>query len=125
MRPWSLSVALAATLFASPAGCRGEDAAPPPPPAEDRGGATGKPRWGIGFGGLGTDAPRAVATGPDGDVYVAGYFDGEIDFGAAGKRAAAAKAAAPDPAGKAGKTSKPNQPASDAFVVKIIGDGKI
>src|SRR6266568_1815028 len=52
------------------------DKTPLPPLATNRGGATGKPIWALGFGGLGIDAPRAVAVAPGGDSYVAGYFDG-------------------------------------------------
>jgi hypothetical protein len=135
MRPSSL--ALAAWLVTAPlAGCQNdapvpEHKAPPPRPqikrqvdktplpplAVDRGGprgaATGKPLWATGFGGLGIDSPRAVATAPGGDIYVVGYFDGETDLGPAGKHRAAANARDPKKTG------------SDAFVVKLGGDGKI
>jgi hypothetical protein len=77
-----------------------------PPLAADPGGATGKPIWQSAFGGLGIDSTRGVAVSASGDVYVAGYFEGEIDFGA--------------PAGKktsAGKT--------DAFLAKLGPDGKL
>src|ERR1700733_5824296 len=107
MRPSSL--ALAACLLTSPlAGCKKAEApvqehkveprpqvkkpidkTPLPPLAVDQGGATGKPLWATGFGGLGIDSPRAVATAPGGDSYVVGYFDGEIDLGPAGKHRAA------------------------------------
>src|SRR3954471_12692677 len=107
MRP--SSIALAACLLTTPAAGCDKDAAPPehkpadprpqikkpidktplPPLARDHGGATGKPLWATGFGGLGIDSPRAVATAPGGDCYVVGYFDGEIDLGPAGKHKAA------------------------------------
>jgi hypothetical protein len=85
---------------------------PLPPVAKDHGGATGKTIWATSFGGLGIDSPRAVATSGT-DVYVVGYFDGEIDLGPAGKHQAAASAKDPAKLG------------SDAFVVKLGGDGKI
>jgi hypothetical protein len=79
---------------------------PLPPLAADPGGATGKPIWVTGFGGLGIDAPKAIELGPDGSSYVAGYFEGEIDFGGSiGKKASAGK--------------------SDGFVAKLGGDGKL
>src|SRR5262249_31951178 len=78
------------------------DKTPLPPLAANRGGATGKPIWALGFGGLGIDAPRAVAIAPGGDSYVAGYFDGTTDLGPAGKH--------PATANKDGKIA-----ASDAF----------
>jgi hypothetical protein len=136
MRPSSLALAwLASSLIWPLAGCK-QDAPPrpaakaPPRPqvkqpvdktplpalAANPSGATGKPLWGTGFGGLGIDSPRAVVTGPGGDVYVVGYFDGEIDLGAAGKHAAAPNPKAPKDAKQAG---------SDAFVVKLTADGKI
>jgi hypothetical protein len=87
------------------------DKTPLPPLSINRGGATGKPIWALGFGGLGIDAPRAVAVAPSGDCYVAGYFDGTTDLGPAGKHAATP--------GKDGKA------ASDAFVVRVSPDGKI
>jgi Beta-propeller repeat len=90
------------------------DKTPLPPLAKDPGGATGKPLWATGFGGLGIDSPRAVATAPGGDIYVVGYFDGEIDLGPAGKHKAPE-----DPKGD------PKKPTTDAFVVRLGGDGKI
>jgi hypothetical protein len=129
MRPFS--IALAACLATAPvAGCD-RDAAPaerkaaPPPPvkrpvdrtplpplARDRGGATGKPRWGTGFGGLGIDSPRGIAIGPGGEAYLVGYFDGETDLGPAGKHRA-----------REGTVAK--KPGSDAFLVQLGSDGKI
>src|SRR5512143_4268141 len=77
-----------------------------PPLAADPGGATGKPIWQAGFGGLGTDVPKGIAVSSAGDVYVAGYFEGETDFGGSiGKKKSAGK--------------------SDAFVTKLGPDGKI
>ena len=76
---------------------------PLPALAADPGGASGKPIWQTGFGGMGIDAPRGVAVGADGNVYVCGYLDGDIDFG-----------------GTIGK--KPSAGGSDAFVVKLTPD---
>src|SRR5262245_49478978 len=76
-----------------------------PPLAADPGGATGRPIWHAGFGGLGIDSAKGIAVGPGGGVYVIGYFEGEIDFGApVGKKASAGK--------------------SDAFLAKVV-DGKM
>src|SRR5438874_4208580 len=61
---------------------------PLPGLAADPGGATGKAIWAAAFGGLGTDAPKAIAAGADGAAYVVGYFEGETDFGGSiGKKA--------------------------------------
>src|SRR5437763_16549964 len=128
MRP---SIALAALCLA-PLACKHDEPPPPPkvsehrpevkrtidrtplpPLATNRSGATGKPLWGTSFGGLGIDAPRAVAIAPGGDCYVVGYFDGTTDLGPAGKHRATAN---PADAAKTG---------SDAFVVRIGPDGKI
>lgn len=87
------------------------DTRPLPPLAKDPGGATGKPVWSTGFGGLGIDVPRDIAIGPGGEVYVAGYFDGEVDFGPAGKFKAAGEAA--------------KKPPSDGYVAKLGADGKL
>lgn len=132
MRP--SSIALAACWFtASLAGCKREpepaaqraavkpraqvrkpvDKTPLPPLAADPGGATGKPLWATGFGGLGIDSPRAIAVAPGGDSFVVGYFDGEIDLGPAGKRTAAG----------GGKDAK--KPPSDGFLVRLGRDGRI
>jgi Beta-propeller repeat len=129
----SSSLALAACLLTAPvAGCA-KEAAPPaerkvapkpqikkpvdrtplPPLAAQSAGASGKPVWGAGFGGLGIDSPRDIAIGPGGEAYVVGYFDGEIDLGPAGKHRAR------DHAKDAKKTG------SDAFVVGLSPDGKI
>ncbi len=136
MRPSSIPLAacLASAWIASltSAGCKPDKAPPPavkppPPPQIKRpidtaplpalsaspSGATGKPLWATGIGGLGIDSPRGVATAPGGESYVVGYFDGEIDLGPAGKHTAATSA----------KDAK--KVASDAFVVKLARDGKI
>lgn len=89
------------------------DRTPLPPLAADRGGATGKPVWALGFGGLGIDAPRAVAVAPGGDSYVAGYFDGTTYLGPGGTHRATVNA-------KDGKAT-----GSDAFVVRVNPDGKV
>jgi hypothetical protein len=89
------------------------DKRPLPPLATDRSHATGKPVWGTAFGGLGIDAVRGIAVAPGGDCYVVGYFDGETDLGPAGKHKATANAKDPKLTG------------SDAFVMKLDGDGKI
>src|SRR3954468_22621458 len=79
---------------------------PLPALATDTGGATGKPIWQAGFGGFGIDVPRGVAVGAGNEVYVAGYFEGECDFGApVGKRTAAGMA--------------------DGFLAKLTADGKM
>ncbi len=87
------------------------DTRPLPPLASDPGGATGKPVHGVGFGGLGIDAPRGIVA-DGGDAYVAGYFDGELDAGALGKHVALIEDGA-------------KKPAADAYVAKIGADGKL
>ncbi len=77
-----------------------------PPLASDPGGATGKPVWQTGFGGPGIDSAKGIAVAPSGEVYVDGYFEGEIDFG-----------------GTVGKKSSNGK--SDAYVAKLGTDGKI
>jgi Beta-propeller repeat len=86
---------------------------PLPPLAADPGGATGKPEWTAGFGGLGIDSPRGIAASPNGETYVIGYYDNDIDLGL--------------PAGKLSPARKPGEPKalSDAYLVKIGADGKI
>lgn len=79
---------------------------PLPALSTDTGGATGKPMWQTGFGGIGMDVPRGVAIGAGNEVYVAGYFDGACDFG-----------------GKVGvKTAVGG---SDGFLAKLDVDGKM
>jgi hypothetical protein len=85
---------------------------PLPQLAADPGGATGKPVWVAAFGGLGIDAPRGIAVGPDGSAYVGGYFDAEIDFGGTiGKRTV--------------ESEDPKTKSSDAYLAKIAPDGKL
>ena len=98
------------------------DRAPLPPLAADPGGATGKPIWATGFGGLGLEVVRAVATDKDNSVYVVGYFDGETDLGPAGKHRSTVAELKPDTA--SAKASMNKDP-SDAFVVKLDASGKI
>ncbi len=59
---------------------------PLPALALDAAGASGKPMWQLGVGGLGIDVPRGVAVDDQGDSYVAGYFDAEAQFGALGTK---------------------------------------
>jgi hypothetical protein len=73
--------------------------------SQNGGTATGKPMWQFGFGGFGSDVPRGVAIAPSGDVFVAGYFEGEADFG-----------------GAAGKVTAVG--GSDAYILKLGADGK-
>jgi len=83
------------------------DTHPLPALAKDPGGATGKPIWSTGFGGLGVDAARDIAVAPSGDSYVVGVFDGEMIAGTTKIKAA-------------GDGTK-----SDAFLVQIGADGKL
>jgi len=94
------------------------DSKPLPPLAKDPGGSTGKPVRGTGFGGLGVDTPKDLALAANGDLYVVGYFDGELDAGPAGKH----KATEPDPSKDPKKQAVVT---SDAYLVKIGADGKI
>lgn len=59
--------------------------------AVDPGGATGKPRWTVGFGGIGTDAPRGLAIDDRNAIFVAGLFSAEANFGTLGSRTAIGK----------------------------------
>src|SRR5688500_4139584 len=88
------------------------DTTPLPPLAADPGGATGKAVWASGFGGLGIDSPRDIAVAANGEVYVAGYFDGEMDLGAGGKH-------------KAVMAEGEKKAPSDAYLVKLGTDGKV
>jgi len=88
------------------------DTTPLPPLAADPGGATGKAAWATGFGGLGIDSPRDIAVAASGDVYVCGYFDGEIVFDSGDAAGGKHEAAGED------KTS-------DAYLVKLGPDGKL
>lgn len=92
------------------------DTKPLPQLAADAGGATGKPLWAAGFGGLGIDSPRDIAVTASGDVYVAGIFDDAIDFGGTiGKKVPPQN---DDPKAPKGRTS-------DAYLVKVGADGKL
>ena len=102
-----------ATGEARPVAKKPVDTRPLPPLAADPGGATGKPLSSVGFGGLGIDSGRAIAVAANGDAYIVGYFDGECDFGPAGKATAAGD-----------QTVKKNPP-TDAFLTKLGGDGKL
>jgi hypothetical protein len=94
------------------------DTKPLPPLVKDPGGATGKPVRGLGFGGLGIDTPRAIALAPNGDLYVAGHFDGELDAGPLGKFKPTEPAPNKDP-------KKKVVPTTDAYLAKIGADGKL
>jgi hypothetical protein len=83
------------------------DSKPLPPLAKDPGGATGKAVWATGFGGLGTESPRGIVVAPNGDIYIAGIFDGEMVVGDQKFKAT-------------GDVTK-----TDAFVMKLGADGKI
>jgi hypothetical protein len=128
MRPSPLAIALVASLTTITA-CTGKkkeaakeappvvappaqvkkpvDTTPLPPLAADPGGATGKPVWAAGFGGLGSESVRDLAVSAGGEAYVIGYFDGETDFGTAGKH------------------KSTGDKTSDAYLVKLAADGKI
>ncbi|HEY3803744.1 MAG TPA: SBBP repeat-containing protein [Kofleriaceae bacterium] len=77
---------------------------PLPALAANTGGATGKPIWQLGIGGMGIDVPRGVAVDDQGSSYVVGYFDAEATFGPLG-------------------TKKPVG-GSDAYVMKVDANGK-
>jgi hypothetical protein len=76
---------------------------PLPKLAASLGGASGKPMWQLGVGGMGIDVPRAVATDDQGNSYIVGYFDAEAQFGPLGSK-------------------KPNGGA-DAYVMKVDANG--
>lgn len=97
------------------------DKTPLPPLAADAGGATGKPIWSTGFGGLGLDILRTLAVDKEDSVYAVGYFDGETDLGPGGKHKS--PVAENPPGGSAAKRDNKNP--SDAFVVKMDANGKI
>jgi hypothetical protein len=134
MRPSTIALAFVSLTAAACGKDEPKKAPPPPPPkpqvkqpvdktplpplAADPGGATGTPQWSIGFGGLGIDSPRDLAVAGS-DLYVVGYFDGEIDFGPAGKHAAPVDTKPP------AKGTPVNKSPSDAFLAKLGADGKI
>lgn len=92
------------------------DKKPLPDLAADPGGATGKPMWAAGFGGLGIDSPRDIAVNANGEAYVAGIFDADIDFGGTiGKKVPPQN---DDPKAPKGRTN-------DGYLVKVGADGKL
>src|SRR5205823_3240713 len=54
---------------------------PLPGLTRDGGASTGKPMWGVGLGGLSSDAPRAIAVDGKGNTVVVGNFEGEFEVG--------------------------------------------
>ena len=78
---------------------------PLPPLAADAGRNLGAPVWSSSVGGELVDLGRAIATAPDGTVYVTGDFEGTATFGAAGDRTSLGK--------------------SDAVLVRVAADGTI
>src|SRR3954469_11780457 len=76
-----------------------------PPLAADPGGATGKPIWQAAFGGFQGASPKGIAVNGAGEVYVAGCYEGETDFG-----------------GTIGKKTPAGM--SDAYLTKLGADGK-
>ena len=93
------------------------DSKPLPQLEPDKGGASGKVQWAIGWGGRETDAARSIALDAKGNIYVVGYFDAFTTIG--GTKYVAAQPDV-DPAAK--KTPKPT---SDAYLVKLTPDGKV
>ncbi len=93
------------------------DKTPLPPLAADVGAATGKPQWAASLGGLGIDTPKDVAISATGEVYVVGYFDGELAAGTT-----KLKATDPEPSKDPKKQAMVT---SDAYLVKLGTDGKI
>src|SRR5687768_787289 len=57
-------------------------ATPPPPLPADPGGARGVPGWAVRLGGNAAESGRAVVVSDNGDIYLAGLFRGQVDFGA-------------------------------------------
>ncbi|MEO8698726.1 MAG: hypothetical protein ABI867_01750 [Kofleriaceae bacterium] len=80
---------------------------------------TGKALRSLGFGGLGIDTPTGVAVAANGDIYLCGHFDGEIDAGPAGT-IVATPPPPPDP-----KAKKKAEATTDAYLAKITPDGKL
>ncbi len=86
-----------------------EPPAPLPELAADPGSGDGKPLWTLPLGGLGSDVVRDLASNAAGDALVVGDFEGEATFAALGVKTSTASA---------------DKPKSDAFLMKIGGDGK-
>ncbi len=63
---------------------------------------TGDFQWGLSFGGIGSEVATAVTTDGEGDIYVAGAFEGTVDFDAS----------------LAGVAEETSNGAKDAFLVK-------
>jgi hypothetical protein len=57
-----------------------DDDATPPPPIDDDDDSTAAPPFAAPFSSTGADFATAVGDDPDGNVYVAGYFSGAVDF---------------------------------------------
>ncbi|MBS1124044.1 MAG: putative secreted protein [Deltaproteobacteria bacterium] len=93
------------------------DKTPLPALKADTGTATGKALWAASFGGLGIDTPKDLAISATGEVYVVGYFDGELIAGAT-----TLKATDPEPSKD---PKKKTVVTSDGFLVKLGNDGKI
>ncbi len=93
------------------------DTTPLPALKADTGKATGKAQWAASFGGLGIDTPKDVAISAAGEVYVVGYFDGELTAGTT-----KLKATDPEPSKD---PKKKTVVTSDAYLVKLGNDGKI
>lgn len=100
-----------------PAAKKPLDTKPLPQLQPDKGGASGKVQWAVGWGGQETDAARDIAVDAKGNIYVVGYFDAYTAIG--GTKYAAAQPDA-DPA-----AAKKPKPTSDAYLVKLTPDGKI
>lgn len=65
---------------------------------------SGKPRWGVTFGGPSVDAVAAIAATPDGGAWITGGFSKSFDFG---------------------DTHLESQGATDAFVARVGGGGQL
>lgn len=81
-----------------------EPATPMPDLPEDSGEHGAAHAWSARFGGTGSDAPRDVATGPEGRIAITGFFSETLDLGTG-------------PMESAGKT--------DAFVAVLDAGGKV
>ena len=79
-------------------------ATPPPPLPADPGATRGKPGWAVRLGGTAAESGRAVAVDPRGNIYLAGLFRGQVDFG-----------------GGARYTAR----GSDGFLARLSPDGEV